>query len=820
MPTPHDQLLSDVRDPNRIRSSNLIARLVEGFEPLDSPDGALIAGHGLIAGFRVLVLGQEKPSGGDPAQAEAVSFGMMGAVGYWFVVEQLERAAADALAVLTFIDTPGADPSKLGVEQLLAWAVSASISSFIAYPGPTVSVVIGEGGSGGALALQVADRRLMVSDAFYSVISPESCSAILFRDHDHIPEAMQVLKPGAKHVLEIGVIDEIVDWPKRVAVKNHDRAATLLQPHIKTALTATAAIQTEQRLADRSAALMRCGRLRTEAEPRTATRVVPSRAAAPARVRFVDASIDIDSDDHSIASLRQAYFEEQGLDDWMAHESDLLCRREGGGCGAVFSSSSYHAAGWACPQCGRGERLGAPHWVEILTDAHSFEELWADLDLPEMNDPVYDNETYRRQRETIRRRTGASGSMCVGIGLVEGARCALTISDFRFMGGTLGAVAGEKIRLIAGEAHAERLPLVSLVCSGGVRMQDGTLGLVQMAKSNAAVQKLLDAGLPHIVILADPCTGGALASYATCATTIIAEPRALLAFAGPRVLHLAGLPVDESQLVAETYARHGGVDEVVPRKVLRSRLRRYIDAATSDRVAPAEAPSAAQRQRAITRRRVSAWFGEIRYQLANVIDGARGLIEEEATELVQANVVSELATLARVEIPSLLAKATQSGNARVRASAVAALATLPQAAVRIDDAVERALDDHHHRVRAEAALGLLRRTPDHVAAVATVERLLGSDDAATRRHGLYVATGAPLEIFEPEIRRLCEDTEAAVRLAAGVAAAASGALDLAVEVIQPLIGTPTSPKRWRVVPLLAIMSPDMADLLRARLELD
>ncbi len=132
----------------------------------------------------------------------------------------------------------------------------------------------------------------------------------------------------------------------------------------------------------------------------------------------------------------------------------------------------------------------------------------------------------RDARSRPQRRLGAllgplaSIKMCVGIGLVEGARCALAISDFRFIGGTLGTVAGEKIRLIACEALAERLPLVSLVCSGGVRIQDGTLGLVQMAKSNAAVQKLLDAGMPHLSWLSaragKRCMFGRLPPVAQC----------------------------------------------------------------------------------------------------------------------------------------------------------------------------------------------------------------------------------------------------------------------------------------------------------------
>src|SRR5207247_1293274 len=108
-----------------------------------------------------------------------VNYGMMSAAGYWFAVRQVEQAAAQGLPIVTLVDTPGADPSKHGVERLLAWAISECISAFVTCGSPIVSAVIGEGGSGGALALQVADWRLMASDSFYSVISPESCGSNL-----------------------------------------------------------------------------------------------------------------------------------------------------------------------------------------------------------------------------------------------------------------------------------------------------------------------------------------------------------------------------------------------------------------------------------------------------------------------------------------------------------------------------------------------------------------------------------------------------------------------------------------------------------------
>jgi len=802
-------LLRQVRDRGRIRASDLIAGLVRDWAPLESPDPALIAGTGRVDGHELLVLGQEKPKGKDLEAAQAVNFGMMRAIGYWYVVEQLELAARAGRGVLTLIDTPGADPAKGGVEQLVAWAVAASTASFIRFPGPSISVVIGEGGSGGALALQVSDQRLMVSDAFYSVISPESCSAILFRDNHHVREAMAVLKPDAEHVRRTGVVDTIVDWSGRVAIDDHTRAIALLADAVHAALAAATDLERGERLKRRREACFACGRLAQTADEIETQ--LP--AAPPPEVRkFADA----DKDDHSIATLRQAYFAEQGIEYWPEQERDLTCPIDAGGCGATFSREQYARAGWACRVCGRGERLGAPQWLELMCDAGSVRELFRDLDLSDLDEDVYDSPTYQTQRRVTREMTGAQEALVTGVGTVGGAACALAVSDFRFMGGTLGAAAGEKLRLICELARARQLPLVSLVCSGGVRMQDGTLGLVQMAKTTAAVQDLMASGLPHIVVMADPCTGGAMASYATTATHILAEPRALLAFAGPRVMELAGIPVDVRRLLSEEHAKHGGIDEIVPRRQLRERLRHFL-AQPGDRDPTVLAASArVRRSRALARRSVSAWIGDFVNQLNGILDGTRGVVAARGpTEYVQANVVSQLADLAAHRIPALLAQATRSDNARVRANAVAALARLPADAA----PMEHALGDSHHRVRAEAALGLLRRDAEHADAIVTVHELLGDDDPASRRHGLYVVVGAPYDAFRAAVSELAEDPEPGVRLAAGVAMAALGETEAGAAVIQEIMAARSGRGDWRVRQLLPMLSPGAAEDLMRLLDL-
>jgi len=229
-----------------------------------------------------------------------------------------------------------------------------------------------------------------------------------------------------------------------------------------------------------------------------------------------------------------------------------------------------------CPRCGYHHRLSASDRLALVLDRGSFEEADQGL-VPE--DPLgfTDEKPYPARVEEAQRRTGQPEAVMTGTGTIEGARAVVGAMEFGFMGGSLGSVVGEKIARSAERAHAHRLPFVLFVASGGARMQEGTLSLLQMAKTSVALGRLADAGIAFISVLCDPTTGGVAASFAFQGDVILAEPGALIGFAGPRVIEQTiRQKLPEGFQTAEFLLEHGLVDGIVPRADLRAALARLL----------------------------------------------------------------------------------------------------------------------------------------------------------------------------------------------------------------------------------------------------
>ena len=204
-----------------------------------------------------------------------------------------------------------------------------------------------------------------------------------------------------------------------------------------------------------------------------------------------------------------------------------------------------------------------------LVDLGSFKEWDAEL---EPQDPLnfHDTRAYTERLKAQQEKTGRKDAMVIGEGQINGKRVGLCVFDFGFMGGSMGSVVGEKICRAVDRALAGRLPLIMVTSSGGARMQEGILSLMQMAKTSGAIAKLGEAKLPFVSILADPTFGGVTASVAMLGDVIIAEPKALIGFAGPRVIEQTikqQLP-DQFQR-AEFLLEHGMIDMIVERKQLK-----------------------------------------------------------------------------------------------------------------------------------------------------------------------------------------------------------------------------------------------------------
>ena len=229
-----------------------------------------------------------------------------------------------------------------------------------------------------------------------------------------------------------------------------------------------------------------------------------------------------------------------------------------------------------CTNCGHHFPVTARERILQLVDDGSFAEIAAAL---HSSDPLEftDSKPYPERIEAATRTTGLRDAAVVGAAAIGGTPVALAVMDFSFLGGSMGSVVGEKFARAADLALERRLPLVSVAASGGARMQEGVLALMQMAKTVAAVDELREAGRPYISVLAHPTTGGVAASFAALGDVVIAEPGALLSFSGPRVVkQTTREDVPDDFGLAESNYRHGHVDLIVPRAELRETVARVV----------------------------------------------------------------------------------------------------------------------------------------------------------------------------------------------------------------------------------------------------
>jgi len=181
-----------------------------------------------------------------------------------------------------------------------------------------------------------------------------------------------------------------------------------------------------------------------------------------------------------------------------------------------------------------------------------------------------DSKKYADRISDMRKKTQLNDAIITGIGEINGIRVSFGVMDFSFIGGSMGSVVGEKVARVIERSIDQRIPLVIVSCSGGARMQEGILSLMQMAKTSALLAKLSALKIPYISVLTNPTTAGVMASYASLGDVIVAEPKALLGFAGPRVIQQTiGQELPEGFQSSEFFLEHGFVDIIVPRKELR-----------------------------------------------------------------------------------------------------------------------------------------------------------------------------------------------------------------------------------------------------------
>lgn len=246
------------------------------------------------------------------------------------------------------------------------------------------------------------------------------------------------------------------------------------------------------------------------------------------------------------------------------------------GCHSHYRDDELERAQWVCAQCGHHFPMRARARIASLLDDGTFYEEAADL---HSEDPLgfFDLRPYTERLAEAEMSTGLADAMVIGQGSIEGRGCELAVMDFAFMGGSMGSAVGEKFSRACDSAAERGVPLVTVTSSGGARMQEGILALMQLPKTVCAVEDLHDAGQAMLSVMAHPTTGGVLASFATRGDVLLAEPGALMSFAGPRVVQeLTREKLSEDFGRAEQNLRFGQIDAIVPRPELRATLARLL----------------------------------------------------------------------------------------------------------------------------------------------------------------------------------------------------------------------------------------------------
>ncbi len=241
-------------------------------------------------------------------------------------------------------------------------------------------------------------------------------------------------------------------------------------------------------------------------------------------------------------------------------------------CGEIIHIKTLELNAWVCPKCDNHFRIGSNEYVQLLIDKNTFKEYNKNM---KSADPLEfsDTKKYSDRIESTIKKTGLNDAVKTGIGKLHGQKVALAIMDFKFIGGSMGSVVGEKIARIIDEAYKNKIPVIIISQSGGARMMEGAFSLMQMAKTSARLAKLADAGLPYISVLTDPTTGGITASYAMLGDVNIAEPKALIGFAGPRVIkQTIGKDLPKGFQRSEFLQEKGFVDLIADRRELKDKI--------------------------------------------------------------------------------------------------------------------------------------------------------------------------------------------------------------------------------------------------------
>lgn len=246
-------------------------------------------------------------------------------------------------------------------------------------------------------------------------------------------------------------------------------------------------------------------------------------------------------------------------------------------CKEILTTDDHRENLCVCPKCGYLERISTADYYQILFDDNQYEELFASL---HSSDPLgfVDRKKYTDRIAAVEKQTNLKDAITAATGALEGRKVVIDCMNFEFVGGSMGSVVGEKIARSVDYCIANKMPLIIIARSGGARMMEGAFSLMQMAKTSAKLTQLSDARLPYISLMTNPTTGGVSASFAMLGDINMAEPAALIGFAGPRVIReFTGKDLPDGFQSSEFLLEHGFLDYIVNRKELKHTLARMLN---------------------------------------------------------------------------------------------------------------------------------------------------------------------------------------------------------------------------------------------------
>ncbi|MBN2126074.1 MAG: acetyl-CoA carboxylase carboxyl transferase subunit alpha/beta [Deltaproteobacteria bacterium] len=583
------------RHPFRPRASDVIDKLFPNFEQMEPTGVSLVAGTCDFLDKRLFVIGQQKPKPSDLRSSEdlkRLNYGMLNSDEHSQILALLKEAREsdpDKTVIFSIVDTYGADISMYSAQRFQAFFIAHLIREFLTIPIRSVSLVLGEGGSGGALAVQVADIKGMMVDALYATAPPESMASIVFRDATRIGDALTILKPTARELKKLGVIDRIIPSPKDIA--SCQEMADNIQRFLVRSIKEISRVRIRRLIKRREARAKKYGLSKGSGTFYDIKRYIekPIKKAfhkPPPNIKIVNySSLTEVSDNYGKVEQMETTREyiECGAVEGQAKRQK--------GCGKLIPLKTFLDHFHVCPECGYSFILGAEGWIDCLADPESFHELYRNLSVDQLLEEDAITDYYRDFLARQEGRSHFKESLVVGTARIHGFQAVLAISEFYYCGGSMGVVFGEKFRRAVDYAIQEGLPFISLCCSGGARLYEGISALMQMVKTVESVNRLKRTGLPYLSILTDPSTGGAIASYAALGDVTISEPGALVIFAGPRVMQSSGFEVDERLVRSDSLYRISseiydhldyyhdirGIQEISQRKDMKGTIAKYLE---------------------------------------------------------------------------------------------------------------------------------------------------------------------------------------------------------------------------------------------------